>query len=116
MSTTAIWTATLTLSGDDTGTKVYTAAANTNSCSYDQFVNLSISNNTIAVPPAGTTTRLTIIPPANNTNLITLKGNNADVGLPLHLTDPTSISLDTSATQVILSAAGSITGVRLQWS
>jgi hypothetical protein len=48
--------------------------------------------------------------------LITLKGVTGDTGVPLHLTDYTMIAVDTSITSFCLTAAATITGVRLIWS
>lgn len=116
MATTANWTATLVLSGDDTATKVHTAAANSASPAYDMFVNLSSGANTFAVPGAGTTRRITILPPSGNTVLITIKGITGDTGIPIHKTDPTSVALDTTFASIVLNAANTINNVRIIWS
>lgn len=82
------------------------------------IVSLVLGNNTITPPSVSgvVTTALTIIPPAGNISLMILKGNAADVGIPLHLTDPTSIALDTTFVSLVLNAAAAIIGVRLIWS
>lgn len=116
MATAAAWSATLTMTGDDPSTRVFSAASNASSPAYDQFVNLSSGANSFTVPTAAVPTRLTIIPPSGNTVLITLKGVSGDTGVPLHKTDPTSIGLDTTAATIVLNAASAISGVRLIWS
>jgi hypothetical protein len=116
MATIANWTSTLTMTGDDPATKVYTAAANSASPAYDQYVNLASGANTITAPVAAVATRLTIVPPAGNALLITLKGVGGDTGIPLHKTDPTSIAIDSSVVTLILNAANTINGVRVIWS
>lgn len=117
MATAAAWTATLTFSGDDPGTKTFAAASNATSPAYDQYVNLSTGANTFAVPAAAAPTRLTIIPPSGNTVLITLKGVAGDTGVPIHKTDPTSVALDSTASSIVLNAAApGVNGVRLIWS
>jgi hypothetical protein len=117
MATAATWTATLTFSGDDPGTKTHAAASNATSPASDQLVNLVTGANTYAAPTAATPTRLTIIPPSGNTVLITLKGVAGDTGVPLHKTDPTSVGVDSTAASVVLNAAApGVNGVRLIWS
>jgi len=116
MATTANWTATLTLTGDDPATKTYTAATSANSPAQDQYVNLSTGANTITAPVAATPVRLTIVPPAGNIVLITLKGVTGDTGVPIHKTDPTTIGLDSTVVTLCLTAANTVNGVRLIWS
>jgi hypothetical protein len=79
---------------------------------------LAIGNNAIPVPVGVglVITGLTIIPPAGNTNVITLKGVNGDTGFPLHVTDPTSIGLDQTFTGLVLSVLVQVNNVRLVWS
>lgn len=79
---------------------------------------LTATNNTITAPVVSgvTITGLTIIPPAGNTHVITLKGVAGDSGIVLHPTDPTSIALDTSFVSLVLSVAATIVGVRFIWS
>jgi len=57
-----------------------------------------------------------IIPPAGNINLMTLKGVAGDTGIPLHLTNPTFIPLNTTFVSLVINAAAAIVGVRLVWS
>jgi hypothetical protein len=80
-------------------------------------VNLASGANTITVPTGGATVvAATIIPPAGNTIQITLKGVTGDTGVALHLTDPTSLGLAASQTTFCLTAANTITGVRILFS
>lgn len=116
MATSATWTATLTLAGDDTATKLYNAAANNASPASDTLINLASGANTLTSPVAAVPTRLTIIPPALNTVLLTLKGITGDTGVHLHLTDPTSIAIDSTLVSVVLNAAAICNGVRVLWT
>lgn len=94
-----------------------TAVENTNSPGQIDIVTLTTGANTITPPTGGATTRaVTIIPPVSNTNTITLKGVTGDTGVVLHLTDPTSIGLNSSTNTFVLTAAAEIVGVRLVWS
>lgn len=81
-------------------------------------IRLSVGNNLISAPVVTgiTVTGLTIIMPAGNTTLITLKGVNADTGIPLHKTNPTYLSLDSTFVSLVLSVGVQIDGVRLVWS
>ncbi len=75
-------------------------------------------NNTIAVP-SGTgivVTGLTIVPPDDNTDVIILKGVAGDTGIPLHVTDPTSIGLNSTFASLVLHVAAQIDNVRLIWT
>ena len=92
----------------------FPAAANASSPAADSFVTLASGSNTIT-PPAGTVA-CTIIPPASNTNSITLKGVSGDTGVRIHNTDPTSIGLDSSVSSFVLTAGSTTSGVRLSWS
>ena len=80
-------------------------------CQIDYDV-LDPGDNVISTPATSgiVITGLTIIPPVANTSLLTL------AGIPLHLTDPTSLALDTTFVSLVLNAAAAIVGVRLIWS
>lgn len=69
--------------------------------------------NSIAVPTGAVA--VTIIPPAGNTVTLTLKGITGDTGVPLHLTDPTSVGLATGSTTIGITTSGTVT-VRLIWT
>lgn len=118
MATTCQYTATLTFTGDITQTQDASAAPNQSSPANEQLLNLVMGANACPVPVAATSvvTRFTIIPPAGNTVLITLKGVTGDTGFPLHKTDPTSIALDPTFTTLTLTAAAAVSGVRIIWS
>lgn len=96
----------------------FSALDNLVSPGQSDLVTLASGANTITPPSVtGTTaTALTIIPPAGNATLITLKGVTGDTGVPLHKTDPTSIAADTTLSSIVLTAAATIAGVRLIWS
>lgn len=105
-------------SGDISFGLIQSALANTVSPGEAEVQTLVSGANTISVPVVSgiVVTALTIIPPAGNTALMTLKGITGDTGIPLHLTDPTSIALDTTFGSLVLNAAADIVGVRLVWS
>jgi hypothetical protein len=106
-------------SGDLTFQLIQSALPNPNALASVAHVNLLVGNNTL-VPPTATSglliTALTIIPPAANPNTIILKGANGDVGIPLHLTDPTTIALFSPLGPIILNVTVEVDGVTLVWS
>ena len=118
MSTTSTRSITIGLSGDVVASESFAAAANAASPGgLAPPITLASGANTITVPTGGTTpTAVTIIPPAGNTNLITLKGVTGDTGVALHKTDPTCVALDPSQATFVLTAGAQITGVRLVWT
>ena len=117
MAVTASRTVEITYSGGVTGTEPLVAADNLVSPGQVEIRTLSAGANSITVPTAGATTvACTVVPPANNSTAITLKGVTGDTGIHLHNTDPTSIALDPTVTTFVLTAAGTITGVRLFWT
>lgn len=118
MSSISNRTINFTFTGDHVASPVIAAAQNAASpAAIAAPITLASGNNTITIPTGGTTpVAVTIVKPAGNTVLITLKGVNADTGIPLHKTDPDSISLDSTATTFVLNAAAQVTGVTLIWS
>lgn len=115
MSTASTRTITVGLSGDVNAVEPTSAAVNSSSPGgINAPITLAIGANTITVPTGSTA--VTIIKPAGNVNLITFKGVSGDTGVKLHLTDPDSISLDSSQASFVLNAAAQIVGVRLVWS
>lgn len=118
MATTAVFTGTLTFTGDTQQTQDISASPNQASPANEQLVNLSIGANAFPVPVGGGTvpTRVTIVPPVGNTNVITLKGVSGDTGFPLHKTDPTTIALDPTFTTLTLTVSSLVSGVRIIWS
>lgn len=118
MSITSSRNVQVSFSGDITEAIVQSALDNTVSPGKTDIVSLSLGANTITAPVISglVVTALTIIPPAANTVLMTLKGVTGDTGITLHKTDPTSIALDTTFVSLVINAAAAIAGVRLIWS
>lgn len=108
----------ISFSGDITSDVIQSALENDASPGKIDVVTLAIGNNTITAPVISglVVTGLTIIPPAGNAILITLKGVAGDTGITLHVTDWTSLSLDTTFVSLVLSVATAVVGVRLVWS
>lgn len=100
------------LSGDVTLSMIESALDNVNSIGQLVSQTLIAGNNTIAAPIVSglTISALTIIPPSDNTILMTM------AGIPLHLTDPTSIALDTTFVNLIINVVSTVIGVRFIWS
>jgi len=113
MSVTSSRKITIQFSSDITYSQEFAAATNASGSGNDILTNLSSGANTIT-PPTGAKA-VTIIPPSANAVTITLKGVTGDTGVPLHLTDPTSIGL-ASAAAFVLTAGGALTGIRLIYS
>ncbi len=117
MAVSASRTTTITFTGDVTGVQTVAAAVNAASPGQMDILSLTTGANTITAPTGGATPKcLTVIPPAGNTQALTLKGITGDTGVPLHLTDPSSISLAGAFVSLVINAAGPVTGVRLIWS
>lgn len=117
MAVTSNRTQTITYTGDVTGTETVSAAQNAASPGSVTLHTLSSGANTITAPTGGSTVvSATILPPAGNTQTLTLKGVTGDTGVGLHLTDPTTIALAASVTTFCLTAGGTITGLRIYWS
>ncbi len=107
----------ITFTGDVVGTETISAATNAASPAQIQLLTLASGANTITVPTGGSTvTGCLISPPTGNTTSIILKGVTGDTGIRLHNTDPTSIAIDSSVATFVLTAGGTITGVRLFYS
>jgi hypothetical protein len=113
MSVTSTRRVIVNYSGDVVAQQDEPAANNSSSPGEIENVTLAAGNNTIT-PPTGATA-VTILPPAGNTSLITLKGINGDTGIALHLTDPSSIGLNSAASTFVLNAVAQVI-VRLLWS
>lgn len=105
-------------SGDITQQLAQSALDNAVSPGMDVLQSLVLGANTITAPVVSgvVITGLLIIPPAGNTNLMILKGVTGDTGVKLHLTDPTSLSLDSTFVSLVINAAAAIVGVRFIWS
>lgn len=103
--------------GDIMGTEDFNAAANAASPGSVELRTLASGANTITLPTGGSTVKaVTIIPPTGNVVTLTLKGVTGDTGVPLHLTDPTSIALASGTVNFVLTTNAILTGLRLVWS
>lgn len=114
MAVASVRTITITYTGDVTGTETVSAATNAASPGSVTIHTLSAGANTIT-PPSTTTTCAVIVPPTGNVQTLTLKGVTGDTGVPLSLTDPTSIALPATPGTFVLTAGGTITGLRIFW-
>ena len=118
MSTTSSRTVQIQFSGDTTFELIQSALDNSASPAQSDIITLNTGANTITAPVVSgiVVTALTIIPPSGNANSMTLKGVSGDSGIPMHLTDPTTIALGSGFSSLVINAAASIIGVRLIWS
>lgn len=117
MATTSTRVTTIVFTGDVTGTQTISAASNAASPGGEVLMTLASGFNTITIPTGGSTvTACTIIPPSGNAQTLTLKGVTGDTGVPLHLTDPSTIALAGNTTTFGLTAGAQITGLRLVYS
>lgn len=115
MAVTSTRTETIAYTVDEVSTNVATAASNAASPGQVQPIALSMGNNTITVPAAGTTpVAVRIQPPAGNTQALIIKGVNGDTGISIHLTDYTTIALAAGVTSFVINAAGAV-NIRLFW-
>lgn len=95
----------------------FQAADNTASPAQIEVKQLASGPNTITPPTSGVTAKaVTILPPSGNLTVITLKGVAGDTGVAIHLTDPTTIGLNSPSATFVLNAAALIDGVRLIWT
>lgn len=118
MATTSSHAVTVTFTGDTQAVEPVAIPTNTTSPGQPGvYTNLANGANTISVPTAGSAVPVGvwIIPPSANTTSITLKGVSGDTGIALHLTSATFVSLASGVSSFVLTAGGSITGVRLIW-
>lgn len=117
MAVTSARSVTIQFSGDFLAANVFSAANNTASPAQHEIVTLANGNNTITPPGGGATPKaVTIIPPDSNDVIITLKGVNGDTGVALHVTDPTTIALNSPTDTFVLSVTEELAGVTLIWS
>jgi len=103
---------TITFENDIEYSQEFSAIQNSASPGAIDVVALVVGANTITVPTGAT--GATIIPPATNTETMTLKGVSGDTGIALALTSPTSIGLAT-VTSFVITAGGTIT-LKIIWS
>lgn len=118
MSITSSRTVQIQFSGDITSQIIQSAADNATAFGETDTDTLAIGNNTVPAPIVSglLITGLTIIPPSGNTAIMTLKGVAGDTGIPLHITDPTSIALDPTFVSLIISVTAQVVGVRFIWT
>ena len=117
MAVTSNRTSTVNLSGDLVASLSFDATENQSSPGVSELKTLAPGANTISLPTGGSTVvSATIVPPTGNTQTITLKGVTGDTGVALHKTDPTVIALDAGVTNFVLTAGGTITGLRIIWA
>ena len=120
MSVTSTRQITLTQIGDNLNNSISVSAASNGSAPGDIDVfGLSAGDNTLTLPTGGTTpSGATLIPPAGNTQTLTLKGVGGDTGIRLSKVDPTSISFDSAAlpANIIVNAGGTVNGFRVVWT
>lgn len=105
-------------SGDITLSVIQSALANDSSPGMEVVQTLAAGANTITAPVVSgvVVTGLLIIPPAGNVVGMTLKGVTGDSGIPMHLTDPTSLAISTGFTSLVIAAVSTIVGMRFVWS
>lgn len=103
------------ITGDIGGPLVVEPAAITNSSAPAQrnLVTLSAGTNNYTKPTNAV--MLVLIPPVGNTVLVTLKLVVGDSGFPLHKTNWTVISCDSTLTTFVLTAGGTIAGFEMIW-
>jgi len=118
MSVNAARTITINLTGDFIADKIFAAAQNAVSPGAVTIHELVIGANTIVVPLAtGVTVKgATIIPPSTNVQSLILKGVTGDTGITLSKTDPTSIAFETAPVNFVLTAGGTVSGLRIIWT
>src|SRR5260221_2742937 len=104
MAITSSRTLQLQFSGDITESVIQSALDNIASSGKTDVTTLLVGANTITAPVISgvTVSGLTVIPPAGNVNVITLKGVTGDTGVVLHKTDPSSIGLDSTFVSLVL--------------
>lgn len=120
MSVTSTRNVQIGYSGDISLELIQSALDNDSSPSQIETVTVTAISPVNVFRPSGTAaipTGVTIIPPPGNTIVILLGGDPADVGIPIHLTDPTSIGLDPSFSSITLSiSTGTIVGIQIIWT
>lgn len=117
MAATATRVITINLTGDVSASNSLQAQANAVSPASITIHTLAPGDNTITVPTGGSTVKgATIIPPAGNTQTLTLKGVGGDTGIALSKLDPTSLGFETAPANFVLNAGGAITGLRIHWT
>ncbi|MET0787061.1 MAG: hypothetical protein ABWY25_10180 [Paenisporosarcina sp.] len=108
----------INISGDVIQNNIFEAADNPLSPASITVHALVIGANTITVPTVTgfTVKAATILPPTTNTESITLKGIAGDTGIAISEIDPTSIGFETAPASFVLTAGGTINGLRIVWT
>lgn len=114
MSVSAQRNVTILMDGDFSVQMYENAAANTTSPAV--VLNTNLQSGTTTLTPPASATGLTILPPSGNVDSITVKGASGDTGIVIHPTDPTSIGIASTNSDVLLTATTTINNVRLVWS
>ena len=115
MAATSSGSISVVVSGDKTLQESFDFASNAAADGGETTHVLSSGANTITVPTAFTVKGCIIRPPSGNTQTITLKGVTGDTGISLHLTDPQLLRFGTAPASFVLTAGGTITGLRILW-
>lgn len=119
MSTTAVATNFVALTGDENYDTVYSSGEMADSIASNQMVSLlGLTDNEIEVPDMDgfDTHGVLIVPPNGNVNEITLKGAALDTGIALSATKPSMFLFGTTPpASIFLYSGGSINGLRLLW-
>lgn len=117
MSVTAAVTNHVVFSGDQESEVVVNSGELADSPCMQELVTLAVGNNTIEVPDIDdfTVHGLMIIPPTANAVKPTLKGSAGDVGISLNASQASVIQFGTPPTDIVISTATEIVGVRLVW-
>lgn len=103
----------LQFTGDAETEDNFSMNQNENSPGQSEVQDLISGDNVITVPTGGNSIAqvVIIIPPAANSIAMTLKGDAADVGIPLNLVNPTALAIN-ALSSFIINASDAITGVR----
>lgn len=112
MAITSVRTTTIQFSGDVSAAMTYEQNSIA-SPGITDLIDLAIGNNSVSVPAGAI--GVTIIPPDDNEEDITLKGATGDTGILLHPTASTSIGLG-SETAFYLNVTVAVDAVRLIWN
>lgn len=112
MAVTSVVRIDVNFDGDITFGQQFETAASVTSPGMNEVKALTSGNNTITVPSGAT--GVTLIPPDNNEETITLKGVNGDTGIAIGLVNPMFLSLEGVSSFVI--NVGDDLSLRLIWS
>ena len=120
MSITAVVTNWIKFDGDVNLEYIFNSGDQIDSPSISNLVSLAVGDNTFQVPflPGEFTVHgLAIIPPDGNIEEPFLKGNAADVGMPLNATRASLIQFSTNAppATIVITSASDVMGFRLIW-